>query len=47
MVNAAKLLEEHVDAIDINFGCPQAIAKRGHYGSYLLEDPILVYNIVK
>ena len=36
MVKAAKMIEGEVDAIDVNFGCPQAIAKRGNYGSYLL-----------
>jgi len=36
MVKAAKMLKDEVDAIDVNFGCPQGIAKRGHYGSYLL-----------
>lgn len=36
MVKAAKMIENEVDAIDVNFGCPQGIAKRGHYGSYLL-----------
>lgn len=30
------MIENEVDAIDINFGCPQGIAKKGHYGSYLL-----------
>ena len=35
-----------MDAIDVNFGCPQGIAKRGHYGSFLLEEPELVERIV-
>lgn len=26
------------DAIDINLGCPQGIAKRGNFGSFLLEN---------
>jgi len=38
MVFAAKILEKKADAIDINFGCPQNIAKRGNYGAFLLED---------
>jgi tRNA-dihydrouridine synthase 1 len=46
MVRAAKMLENEVDAIDVNFGCPQGIARRGHYGSFLLEDPDLVERIV-
>jgi len=41
------MLEDEVDAIDVNFGCPQAIAKRGNYGSFVLEEPEVVYNVVK
>lgn len=29
----------------MNLGCPQAIAKRGFYGSYLLENTDLVLKI--
>jgi tRNA-dihydrouridine synthase 1 len=36
MVKAAKMIEDEVDAIDINLGCPQGIARKGHYGSFLL-----------
>ena len=40
------MVENHCDAIDINLGCPQAIAKRGNYGSFLLEKPeIIMYSI--
>lgn len=47
MLKAAKLVEHKVDAIDINLGCPQGIAKRGHYGSFLLDEPDLIVQIVE
>ncbi len=47
MLKAAKMLEDQVDAIDINLGCPQGIARKGHYGSFLLEEPELIGQIVK
>lgn len=39
---ACQKVEDHCDAVDINFGCPQGIAKKGNYGSFLLEKPDLV-----
>lgn len=42
LLNAAKMLEGEADAIDINFGCPQGIARKGHYGSFLLNEPDLI-----
>lgn len=37
LLQAAKILEGHVDGVDINCGCPQGIARRGQYGAYLME----------
>ena len=38
LLRAMKLVERHVDGVDINCGCPQGIAKRGRYGAYLMEE---------
>ncbi|XP_008212670.2 tRNA-dihydrouridine(16/17) synthase [NAD(P)(+)]-like [Nasonia vitripennis] len=46
LLNAALLAEPYCDAIDINIGCPQAIAKRGHYGAFLQDDWELLKEIV-
>lgn len=46
MSQACLSLQEHCDAIDINFGCPQDIAKKGKYGAYLQDDWDLVREIV-
>lgn len=50
MVNAAKYIDLYSDAdiIDINMGCPvNKVAKRAHAGASLLQNPNLVYEIVK
>lgn len=49
MVKAAKYIDEHsnCDIIDINMGCPVQKVLKAHAGSYLLQHPSLVYDIVK
>ena len=32
------MIEDKVDGIDLNLGCPQECAKRGNYGAFLLDD---------
>ena len=46
MVAAGKLVQHECDAIDVNLGCPQNIARRGNYGAHLAHrDKPLVYRI--
>jgi len=39
LLAAARLAEPHCDAIDLNLGCPQHIARRGRYGELLNGQP--------
>ena len=46
LLKAAKLVEGQCDAVDINLGCPQRIARRGKYGAFLMDDLGLVERLV-
>lgn len=43
---AARHIEDQVDAVDLNFGCPQRIARRGNYGAFLMDDLELVRRLL-
>ncbi|EGG21642.1 tRNA-dihydrouridine synthase 1-like protein [Cavenderia fasciculata] len=47
IVKSAKMVEDHCDAVDINLGCPQGIARKGFYGAFLLERPDIVLPMVR
>lgn len=45
ILTSAKVLEPYCDAVDINLGCPQDIAKKGKYGAFLQDEWDLVHDI--
>lgn len=46
LLQAARYVEPFCDAVDLNLGCPQGIAKRGNYGAFLQEDWDLIYRLI-
>lgn len=45
LLESARVVQDHCDAIDLNLGCPQEIARSGHYGAFLMEDWDSIYNL--
>ena len=46
LLEAAKYVQPYCDAVDLNLGCPQGIARKGKYGAFLQEDWDLVYKLI-
>ena len=45
LLTSAKVLEPYCDAVDINLGCPQDIAKKGKYGAFLQGEWGLIHDM--
>ncbi|KAF1998338.1 FMN-linked oxidoreductase [Amniculicola lignicola CBS 123094] len=45
-LTAARQVAPYCDAVDLNLGCPQGIARRGNYGAFLQEDKPLIVRMI-
>ncbi|KAI3336712.1 FMN-linked oxidoreductase [Xylariaceae sp. AK1471] len=46
LLHAAEMAAPYCDAVDLNLGCPQGIARKGHYGAFLQEDQELIFKLI-
>jgi tRNA-dihydrouridine synthase 1 len=46
LLEAARHVEPYCDAVDLNLGCPQGIARSGRYGAFLQEDWDTIHRLI-
>jgi tRNA-dihydrouridine synthase 1 len=46
LLEAATYVAPYCDAVDLNLGCPQGIARRGNYGAFLQERQDVIQDMI-